>query len=60
MSVMDELSIGTRIAWPLSLPLSSGKTCAPHNARTRASRCCTHATFAQMPTLASCPPGASA
>lgn len=28
MSVIDELSIGTRIARPLSLPLSSGKTSA--------------------------------
>ena len=26
MSVIDELSIGTRIAWPLSLPFSSGNT----------------------------------
>mmetsp|Transcript_13746 Transcript_13746/g.23499 ORF Transcript_13746/g.23499 Transcript_13746/m.23499 type:complete len:243 (+) Transcript_13746:623-1351(+) len=28
ISVIEELSIGTRIAWPFSLPLSSGKTSA--------------------------------
>ena len=28
MSVIEELSMGTRIAWPFSLPFNSGKTSA--------------------------------